>query len=84
MLWDELIEDTGFTLPADATLALAAYIGGIGPEAFVELRAVGTTLPDVPLFLTPEIYVPIPLEATYNTAYDGLPAFWRGVLERPT
>ena len=37
----------------------------------------------MPLFLTPDIYVPIPLEATYGSAWEGFPSFWREVLENP-
>ena len=42
--------------------------------------AVGDTLPEMPLFLTPEVYVPVPLEATYRAAWEGVPEFWRDVL----
>jgi hypothetical protein len=34
----------------------------------------------MPLFLTADTYVPVPLEATYQAAWDGLPAYWRDVL----
>ena len=44
--------------------------------------AVGTALPQMPLFLRPDRYVNVPLEATYQEAYRGLPGFWREVLER--
>jgi hypothetical protein len=83
VLWEELMGESDFTLPADARLTLAAYIGGDCLEAFVEPRAVGAPLIEMPLFLTPEVYVPTPLEATYRSAWDGLPAFWRGVLAPP-
>lgn len=53
---------------------------GAGAEAFVELIAVGNALPDMPLFLTPEVYVSVPLEATYQAAWEGMPAYWRNVL----
>jgi hypothetical protein len=36
----------------------------------------------MPLFLRPDRYINLPLEPTYQAAYDGMPAFWRGVLER--
>jgi hypothetical protein len=42
---------------------------------------VGTNLIDMPLFLTPELYVPVPLEATYNQSWSGVPQRWRGVIE---
>ncbi|NUQ64512.1 MAG: DUF4058 family protein [Pirellulales bacterium] len=75
-------EDCGedFALPADKPLTCVAYIGGFGAEAFLEPVAVGDALPDMPLFLTPEVYVPVPLEATYQSAWDGMPAYWREVL----
>ena len=48
----------------DATLTPASYIGGDGPEAFIEPTAVGSALLEMPLSLTPEVYVPVPLEST--------------------
>jgi hypothetical protein len=44
--------------------------------------AVGRRLIDMPLFLTAERYVNVPLERTYQAAYQGMPEFWRGVLEQ--
>jgi hypothetical protein len=32
------------------------------------------------LFLTPEVYILVPLEATYQSAWEGMPAYWREVL----
>ncbi len=66
--------------PADKPLTCVAYIGGPGAEAFVEPVAVGDPLPDMPLFLSPEVYVRVPLEATYQAAWEGMPAYWRDVL----
>jgi Protein of unknown function (DUF4058) len=81
-IWDEFI-DNDFALPADKTLTLAAYIGGPVPEAFVEPTAVGAVLADMPLFLTPDDYVPAPLESTYLSAWEKVPAYWRHVLTAP-
>jgi hypothetical protein len=39
---------------------------------------------DMPLFLTPELYVNVPLEGMYSAAYRGVPRRWKQVLERPT
>ncbi|HEX5442649.1 MAG TPA: hypothetical protein VFW87_02415, partial [Pirellulales bacterium] len=76
LVWDEFI-DSDFALQADQPLCLAAYLAGDWPEAFVEPVASGATLLDMPLFLTPETYVPVPLEATYRSAWETLPAYWR-------
>jgi hypothetical protein len=82
-IWDEFLDNT-FALPPGRPLTLAAYIGGLIPEAFVEPTAVGLTLREMPLFLTPDVYVPVPLEATYQSAWDAVPSFWRHVLEKPS
>jgi hypothetical protein len=78
-------EDCGedYALPADKPLTCVAYVGGAGAEAFIEPVAVGDVLPDMPLFLTPEVYVSVPVEATYQLAWEGMPSYWRGVLTAP-
>ena len=69
-----------YALPQDKPLMCVSYIGGAGAEAFAEPVAVGDALPTMPLFLTPDVYVDVPLEATYQSAWEGMPAFWRDVL----
>jgi hypothetical protein len=49
----------------------------------VEPVAVGDPLPDMPVFLTASQYVPCPLEATYRTAWEQLPAPLKEPLESP-
>ena len=71
-IWDEF-EEEDFELPADQPLVLAAYDAGPTPVAYVESIAVGEALPDMPLFLKPEIYVPTPLEATYRDKLECIP-----------
>jgi hypothetical protein len=58
-------------------LTLASYVGGELKEAYVEPTAVGRKLIDMPLFLNPRKYVPVPLEMTYQAAWELLPAVWR-------
>jgi hypothetical protein len=41
---------------------------------------VGEMLPDMPLFLDPESYVLVPLEATYSEAWSGESQRWQQVL----
>jgi hypothetical protein len=66
--------------PPDTPLTIASYIAGPFPEAFIEPTAVGAPVPEMPLFLTPDVYIPLPLEATYRSAWEAVPSFWRGVL----
>ena len=69
-----------YALPEDKPLTIVSYIGGANAEAFVEFAAVGDSLPPMPLFLTAEEYIWVPLEATYQATWDGMPAYWRDVL----
>jgi hypothetical protein len=64
-------------------LTLATYECGVTTRAYIELLAVGDRLPESPLFLEPQGHVLVPLEATYQSAFAGLPKRWRKVLEAP-
>ena len=44
---------------------------------FLEPVAVGDKLPKMPLFLNHETYIPIPLEETYRSAWEAVPAIWK-------
>lgn len=79
-IWGELSDDAE-ALPADEPLTLAAYSAGPVKHAYVEPTAVGRALVEMPLFLTGDVYVNVPLEATYQAAYRGVPRRWREVLE---
>ena len=51
--------------------------------AYVENVAVGDALPDMPIFLTPDHYVPCPLEASYQMTLGVFPGALKGSLELP-
>src|SRR6185437_3653033 len=71
-VWDTIIcED--FDLPADKRLTVAAYAAGVPKKAYVEPVAVGDALPALPIFLQQEIYVPAPLEESYQATWDSCP-----------
>src|SRR5262249_54693463 len=65
-IWRDLGEDNPSLLPDDEPLALMAYSSGPSKKAYIEPTAVGSPLIDLPLFLTDEGYVNVPLEATYQ------------------
>ena len=69
-----------YVLASARPLTAAAYIGGAVVEAFVEHFAVGEPLPQMPLFLTRENYVRVPLEASYMAAWEDVPGQYQGVL----
>lgn len=82
-IWDEFAEED-FDPPSNRRLTLAAYLGGVTKEAFIEPAAVGEKLPDMPLFLTSSFHVKVPLESTYQSAWEAVPEVWRDVLSRST
>src|SRR6185437_4378506 len=71
-IWDTIVcED--FELPADKRLTVAAYATGVPRKAYVEPVAVGDPLPPLPIFLQQGIYVPAPLEKSYEATWDSCP-----------
>jgi hypothetical protein len=82
VIWDFLLDEP-FELPADKPLTLVSYAVSTETVAYVEPVAVGDALPDMPIFLTGELYVPCPLEATYQAAWHDFPAPLKGPLESP-
>lgn len=69
-----------FRFDAARPLTLAAYLAGPIPRAFVQPVAFREQLPEMPLFLTASHYVNLPLEPTYEAAFQSLPKRWRDVL----
>jgi len=82
-IWDRE-GDGDFALPDDKPLTCVSYVGYPGMEVFLDPVAVGDPLPDMPLFLTRQTYVPVPLEATYQAAWEGVPDFLQDVLTAPS
>lgn len=67
--------------PSHKPLTLASYVAQKFPRAYVEPSALGDTLVALPLFLTRDRYLPLPLEQTYMQAYKGVPAFVQEIVE---
>ena len=74
------ISTDDYLLGGERPFTVAAYIGGSVVEAFVEHFAVGEPIPQMPLFLTRENYVRVPLEATYLAAWEDVPPQYQEVL----
>lgn len=79
-IWAELGDDS-YTVPPGKPLTMASYAADEIPRAYVQPLAVGDNLPFMPLFLTSQTYVSVPLEETYTAAYRSVPQRWRAVLE---
>ncbi|HEX7450185.1 MAG TPA: hypothetical protein VF306_21680 [Pirellulales bacterium] len=83
MIWQSLVEDGNSIAQANRRHSLAAYVGGPMPQAFCEQAQVGARLPEMPLFLSSDTYISVPLEETYTSAFTRVPLFWRKVLDSP-
>ena len=81
-IW-ELVDDAPFVVPPARPLTLVAYQCSLITEAFIETMAVGEPVPDMPLFLEPDAHILVPLEATYQSAWDTVPARWQRVIAAP-
>jgi hypothetical protein len=81
-IWDEVAESP-FELPADKPLTVAAYCATPDLTGYVEPVAVGDPLPDVPLFLAADLYVPCPLERSYQAAWAMMPPPIRRLFDPP-
>jgi hypothetical protein len=83
-IWDQL--GKSFVPATDKWLTLAAYVAvqaseSSAPTMFMEPIDQGDTLPDMPAFLGPDTYVPVPLEATYQVAWANCPPSMRELVE---
>lgn len=79
-IWDE-IHEAPFELPPDKKRTLVSYSAGPEKTAYIEPVGVGDALPDMPLFLEAERYIPLGLEETYCTTWDAFPGALKGELE---
>ena len=81
VVWEPLVSDRDpYTPPPGEPLTLVSYIAPPAPKAFLEPVAVGAVLIDMPVFLTRERYIDLPLEATYLQAWEAVPKFWKAVV----
>ena len=78
-VWGEFTGEV-FELSPDANRTLVSYDCGRTKTAYVEPIAVGQTLRSMPLYLTSEGYIEVPLEATYQAAFKGVPRFYCDIL----
>jgi hypothetical protein len=79
-VWSEF-DEAPYELPVAEPLTLVSYTAGPPVKAYLEHLALGGALPDMPLFLHAERYIPVPFESTYQAAYRSVPVFWQDVLE---
>lgn len=81
-LWQRMMAGS-YQPEAHLPLTLVSYTAGQPIQAWIEPIAVGVTLTPMPLFLTREHYILLPLEQTYMQAWQGMPARWQEVITQP-
>jgi hypothetical protein len=81
-IWGEGCEGD-FALPRDKPLTCVSYVGYPGAEVYLEPAACGDALPEMPVFLSHDVYVPVPLEDTYSSAWEAVPSIWQESLTAP-
>ena len=72
LIWEQ-ISERPFTLPPDKPLTMVSYQCAPTKIAYVEPTALGNRLPDMPLFLREYWHLSMPLEETYETAWNVMP-----------
>lgn len=80
-IWHEVDMKSPFTFPDERDRTAVAYQAVRPAVAWIEPMAVGKPLPEMPVFITPDRYVTLPLEASYVHAYEAVPQRWRKLLE---
>jgi hypothetical protein len=77
----ELRSPESHGVSADQPLGASAYRSDVVPTAYFEPFAIGDKIPDMPVFLTPDHYVTLALDATYMESWHGAPVRWKQVIE---
>jgi hypothetical protein len=80
LIWSEITEHA-FELPADRQLTIVSYQAAPTKTAYVEPISVGSPLPSMPLFLSGDYYVDLPLENSYRDTWNVLPIELRRVID---
>ncbi len=78
-IWSEFGDEAGED-PIDKALTVVSYRAGAVCTAYVEPVAVGEELPDIPLFLEESLYIPLPLERSYQASWAMFPEALKGLL----
>jgi hypothetical protein len=80
VVWDEIVEED-FAFPQGKDRILVSYEMGLERAAYIEPVGVGDLLLDMPLFLTNDLHVKVPLESTYQATWDASPEDMRVAVE---
>ena len=77
----EDFQDDPLQLPAETPFSLFSYECDDTIRTYLEPLAVGDLLRDMPIYLYPSMYVEVPLEANYMSAWEAMPRHWQKVIQ---
>jgi hypothetical protein len=77
------VNGNDYPFTADKPLAADGFQAGRVVELYANALAVGDELPEVPLFLSEEIYIDLPLASTYAEVFASIAPDDRELLSRP-
>ena len=81
-IWDAFEDDYSFDLPLRKNRVAVSYKAGRDEKAaYVETFAPGGTIPDMPLFLSEDFHVPVPLQSAYQTNWMTMTDELRRIVE---
>ncbi len=80
VIWDEITEED-FAFPEGENRTLVSYDAGAEKIAYIETVSVGDVLPDMPLILTNDLHVMVPLEPAYQATWEASPEVYRHAVE---
>lgn len=78
--WEHL-QGTSHGVTEQQPFGVSSYCADIVPTGYFQPVGLNESLPDMPLFLTSNHYVDVPLERTYLSAWNDVPRRWRDVIE---
>jgi hypothetical protein len=82
-IWDDVANEAPFQLPKDKPLTAVSYCAEPDITGYVTPFAISDPIPEVPLFLTSDRYIPAPLDATYQAAWGVMPLPIRRLFDQP-
>jgi hypothetical protein len=74
------LQDDPLQLPPEMPLSVFSYECDDRVRTYLEPLEVGDVLSDMPVFLYPGMYIEVPLETTYLSAWEAVPRRWQTVI----
>jgi len=78
-IWERMMAGE-YHAPSESPLTMVSYSAGHPIKAWIEPYSIGVPLTAMPLFLTADHYIPLPLEQTYDESWAGVPRRWKRVI----